>query len=117
MALELAVSKRPFRKIRTIVQNSLSQHTTQRISIIDELFISFGLKNLCENAEKKTGRKKLIKRISRLVDTRNDIAHSAHLNSHNKPRKVNIEDIRGLFDDLKIFVNSCDEIIEKRLVK
>ncbi|MCR8546797.1 hypothetical protein M4578_03075 [Salipiger sp. P9] len=45
-ALELLASERPFRKIRTIVQNSLSSHTTHRDEKIDELFSRIGLKDL-----------------------------------------------------------------------
>ena len=51
---------RPFRKIRTIVQNSLSAHTTHRDDAIDELFKGLGLKDLSANAAKKAKKKKLV---------------------------------------------------------
>ncbi len=106
-ALELAVSKRPFRKIRTIVQNSMSRHTTQRASVIDKLFNSFGLSELSANAQRKARRANLLTRISRLVDMRNDIAHEAHNNTRGTPKAIDLADIRSRISDMCIFVNSC----------
>jgi len=65
-ALEFLTAKRPYRKIRTIVQNSLSAHTTHRDSVIDALFLQLGLKGLCEHAQAKAKRKNLIKRTMKL---------------------------------------------------
>ena len=113
-ALELAVSQRPFRKIRTIVQNSLSRHTTHRTDVIDDLFLSLSLKNLCKNAEKKASRRNLRRRIEKLVDIRNEISHQAHVNQRGNPKTINSNDIRSRISDLKIFVEMCDEIISSK---
>ena len=109
-ALQLAVSKRPYRKIRTIVQNSLSRFTTQRSSTIDALFVSLGLIDLSKNSQKKAKRINLNKRIQKLVEIRNDIAHEAHGNAKN----ITSVDIRGRLEDLKLFVTNCDVIIDNK---
>ncbi|MBZ0215825.1 MAG: hypothetical protein K8F25_04670 [Fimbriimonadaceae bacterium] len=113
-ALQLAVSKRPYRKIRTIVQNSLSRLTTHRSSVIDNLFLSLGLNDLSENAQKLARRKTLNKRIQKLVDIRNDIAHEAHINAHGNAKKITYDDVSGRLDDLELFVTNCDSIIDNK---
>ena len=111
-ALQLVISKRPFRKIRTIVQNSLSRHTTHRSSTIDELFVSLGLKKLTENAQARAKRVNLESRIQKLVDIRNEIAHEAHVNSYGNAKAINSEDVRSRIDDVELFVENCDHIID-----
>ena len=113
-ALDLAVSKRPFRKIRTIVQNSLSKHTTQRTEIIDQLFIHFGLKDLMGCAQRRAERANLIKRTMKLVDMRNSIAHEAHVNTRGDPMAISVEDVESRIADLRLFVHNCNAIIDKR---
>lgn len=111
-ALELAVMERPFRRIRTLVQRSLAGRTTQRFEAIDELFLSIGVKNLCLNAQKKTGYSNLNARVEALVLKRHDIAHSADLNSHANPREIDREKIRRRLVDLQRLVEACDDIID-----
>lgn len=113
-ALQLVVSKRPFRKIRTIVQNSLSRMTTQRSSAIDELFVSMGLKCLTKNAQARARRRNLKTRIQKLVDMRNEIAHEAHVNAHGNVKQVASDDVRSRITDVEIFVQNCDAIIDNK---
>ncbi|MDW4499546.1 HEPN domain-containing protein [Sulfitobacter sp. D35] len=113
-ALELAVSRRPFRKIRTIVQNSLSRHTTHRSDAIDSLFLHFGLKNLSKSAEAKANRKSLVKRIMKLVDIRNEIAHEAHVDVSGNAKSIDAEDTLKRINDILLFVTNCDQIIDNR---
>jgi len=107
-------NSRPFRKIRTIVQNSLSTHTTHREDVIDELFLALGLKNLCDNAGKKSGRQGLLRSVSKLVDLRNEIAHEAHVKNTGDPKALNKDVIRKRIKDLESFVKCCDEIIDNK---
>lgn len=113
-ALELAVSDRPFRKIRTIVQASLSRLTTHRSSVIDELFSSLGLIDLTKHAQAKQKRSNLKSRAQKLVDIRNDIAHGGHVNAHGSPKKISSADIRSRINDLCLLVRSCDAIVDKK---
>ena len=116
-SLELIVSKRPFRKIRTIVQASLSRVTTHRSSVINDIFVSVGLKDLTKNAQKRAGRKNLEKRIQKLVDMRNEIAHEAHINAHGNAKTITSADIRLRIEDVELFVEHCDAIIDSRFGK
>ncbi|WP_294621264.1 HEPN domain-containing protein [uncultured Roseovarius sp.] len=113
-SLELLASDRPFRKIRTIVQNSLSKYTTQRFEVIDDLFLAFGLNDLCECSQKKAKRKNLLTRINKLVELRNDIAHDGHTNVRGDPKAISSADVRARVNDLKLFVENCDHIVNKR---
>ena len=107
-------NSRPFRKIRTIVQNSLSRHTTHREEVIDELFLGLGLKNLCENARKKSGRTGLLKSVVQIVELRNEIAHEAHIKNTGEPRSINTDETVRRISDLSLFVKCCDEIIDSK---
>jgi HEPN superfamily RiboL-PSP-like protein len=111
-ALELLAAKRPYRKIRTIVQNSLSQHTTHRDDKIDELFLRIGLKFLCKNAESMAGRKTLVTGTMKLVNIRNEIAHEAHVQVNGKTRKISASEITSRISDMQLFVESCDKLID-----
>jgi hypothetical protein len=105
---------RPFRKIRTIVQVSLTGHTTHREEKIDELFLSLGLNKLCSNAEKKTKKTRVIKSIVWLVDLRNEIAHEAHVKNNGDPRAINAGKVNQSIANVKLFVRSCDEIVDNK---
>ena len=105
---------RPFRKIRNIVQTSLSSHTTHRDDAINNLFLDLGLKDLCVNAEKKAGKKRLIKQIMELVDIRNSIAHEAHVKLDGNPRAIDRVQVKKKIKALRMFVKCCDEIIDNR---
>lgn len=112
-ALEIAVMKRPFRRIRSILSNSLSGKTTHRTKAIDNLFAAMNLKGLSGRVHKRTGRKNLGRRIDKLVDTRNEVVHFAHLNSHGKPKKINSQDIRSRIEEIKLFVDTSEDIINE----
>ncbi|WP_123643871.1 HEPN domain-containing protein [Histidinibacterium lentulum] len=107
-------NSRPFRKIRTIVQSSLSNHTTHRDDAIDALFLDLGLKNLCNNAEKKCNKKGIVKKIMDLVDIRNAIAHEAHVKTSGQPRSIDRDRILKMINATEAFVRSCDQIIDNR---
>jgi hypothetical protein len=103
---------RPFRKIRTIVQNSLSAHTTHRDDAIDDLFKGLGLKDLSGHAAKKAKKKKLVSSVMKLVNIRNEIAHEAHVKQTGEPRKLDAAKIALRIEDLKIYVTMCDQIVD-----
>ncbi len=111
---EIIPADRPYRKIRTIIQNSLSNYTSHRDDKIDELFSNVGLKNLCENAQAKAKRKNLLSRVMKLVDLRNEIAHEAHTKTNGDPRHISSDNVSSRINEMKLFVKCCDEIIDKK---
>ena len=113
VALELAVMKRPFRRIRTMVQNHLSLYTSHRAKAIDKLFASLNLKGLSGRAEKRLGRKNIIKRTDKLVSLRNEIVHTGHLTSRGKVKSIDENEVRTLILELSMFVGACDNLIDE----
>ncbi|WP_420854802.1 HEPN domain-containing protein [Salipiger pentaromativorans] len=71
-------------------------------------------RSLTQNAEKKAQRKNLKKRVMKLVDIRNEIAHEAHVRSNGVPRTISRDDIAKRISDMKLFVEKCDEIIDAK---
>ncbi len=110
-ALEIAVMHRPFRRIRTLVQAHVSSRTTQRFQAIDELFLSIGVKDLCTNAQRKTGYAAINSRVEAFVLKRHVIAHRADLDTRGKPQKIDAMKTIRRIDDLEKLVIACDEII------
>ncbi|QQL44060.1 HEPN domain-containing protein [Sulfuriroseicoccus oceanibius] len=109
--------RRPYRRIRTLVENHLENYTTQRFEVIDNLFLSIGLKDLSNNAEKKTKRTTVISSITKLVQRRHAIAHAGDLNNHGKLCPIDFKQLKKRFKDLNDFVTAADQIIENRLKK
>jgi hypothetical protein len=114
-ALELISMDRPFRRIRTLVERSFSNYTTQRTDVIDKLFRSIGLQDFSNNAQRIVGRKSLKKRVQMLVNRRNDIAHESDLDYRGRPKKIDVEKIEGQIADLELFVEGAEKLIKNRL--
>jgi hypothetical protein len=114
-ALELISMERPFRRIRTLVERSFSNYTTQRTDVIDKLFTSIGLQDFSNNAQKIVGRRNLKSRIQTLVNKRNDIAHEGDLDSRGKTKKIDVDIIEGQISDLDLFVCGAEELIKKKM--
>ena len=109
--------RRPYRRIRTLVETHLENYTTQRFEVIDNLFLSIGLKDLSLNAEKKTKRTTVISSITKLVQRRHAIAHAGDLSKHGKLCPIDFKQLKKRFKDLEDLVNAADQIIENRLKK
>jgi RiboL-PSP-HEPN len=110
-SLELLTMKKPYRRIRTMAERYCSDYTTQRDHKIDDLFETIGLNSLSKNAQKRSGRKNLLKSISILVDRRNDIVHAGDLSRRGKLQTIDPESTKKRFRDLEIFITNCDEIV------
>ena len=110
-ALEIAVMKRPFRRIRALLSLSLGEKTTNRTKAIDNLFAAIDLPGISGRVEKNLSRKNICKRINKLVDIRNEISHSAHLNSHGKPKAIDRADILARINEIELFVSECELVI------
>ena len=111
-ALIMASMDRPYRRIRTLVDNYLAKYTTQRFEVIDELFVCFGLKDLTKHASAKTKKTHTLTKVTALVTRRHAIVHDGDLNRHGHlttidPKRV-LKQISALLD----FVKASDEILE-----
>jgi hypothetical protein len=115
MALELVAMDRPYRRIRTLVERSFETHTTQRMDVVDELFLPFGLANFCSNAQGLVNRKNLVRRVEILVFYRHKIVHEGDLDRSSEPRKIDCERVAKLLTDLKLFIDGAEELIKKKI--
>ena len=111
-ALEMITMDRPYRRIRTLVDQHLSDYTTQRFEVIDELFKVYGIKDLTDNAQGLTKRIGLKKTIQKTVKRRHEIAHAGDYNQHDKLKEVDITRVKKQIADIKLFVESCETLIK-----
>ncbi len=112
-SLELIDSERPYRKIRTLIEKYYSAYTTQRLNVIDELFLQFHIKKITENAAQRSGRKTLLGSVEKIIQRRHCIVHDGDYNEYNRIKNVTVTDLKRI-DDLAILVSNMDEIIENK---
>lgn len=114
-ALNLIKMERPYRRIRNLVEQYYSTYTTQRFEVIDKLFLAYGLKDISDKAQDKSGRITLKRSIAILIQRRHKIVHDGDYNSHGKLVKINSAEVMRRVNDVMLFVTCLDEIISKRI--
>jgi hypothetical protein len=110
-ALELISLDRPYRRIRKIAQDHYRNYTTQSTEKIDSLYETIGIKDLCEHARRRSGKKTLVKSVSELVNRRHKIVHSGDLTTTGKLQKIDSRTLNRVLH-LREFVLKADEHIE-----
>ena len=110
-ALEMFSMDRPYRRIRTLINNHYDGFVTQNFKKIDDLFLAYGFKDFSKNIEKSLNRTTLLRSIEILVHRRHAIVHEGDLNSHNKLKKINLKDTLSRLKKMITFVEKADERI------
>jgi len=113
--LELLGMERPYRRVRKLMDTYLAQHVTQRVDIINELFLAYGLKDFCKHVQSRTKRKTLLASIRNVVERRHQIVHKGDLNSHGKLQSIKASQIKTRVMHIVKFVSAADEILQKQL--
>lgn len=109
--LELLAMDRPYRRLRTRIDEYLSKCTTQNTTVIDELFIAFRIKNFSQNISKLKRRKRLISSINSAAKRRNQITHEGDINSHGKINRITEIDVKRKLNDIVVYVAGADELL------
>lgn len=112
-AIELIQSDRPYRKIRTLIERYYATYTTQKLHVIDELFVQFHIKKITENAAQKSGRKTLLKSVEKIIERRHYIVHDGDYNEFNRIKNVTAVDLKRI-DDLVILVSNMEDIVQNK---
>jgi hypothetical protein len=115
VAIELLGMKRPYRRVRKLMDSYLAQHVTQRSDVIDELFLAYGFKDFSRHAQSRARLKNLLTSIGNLVRRRHQIVHKGDLNSHGKLQGINTPQIQRRVMHVVKFVASADEILQNQL--
>lgn len=116
-ALELLAMKRPYRRIRTLIETHLELRTTQKVAVIDELFLIYGLKDFSHHVQRLKRRKKLTAAIENLVKRRNKIAHEGDVNSHGRVIPVDPDKTKRRLLGVLTYVSGADELLHKRVAQ
>jgi len=115
VALDLLGMERPYRRVRKLMDTYLARYVTQRIEIIDELFLAYGFKDFCQDVEKKANRKTILKSVRTLVRRRHQIVHKGDLNSHGTLKRIGPAQIKRRVMHVVKFVSCADELLRKQL--
>ena len=115
VALEMLGLDRPYRRVRTLVEAHFERYTTQKMHIIDNLFLCFRVKNLTANAEKRTRKTTLRSKIEKLVLRRNAIVHDGDRDAFGRSRAIGRQAMRNRIRNSMEFVSSVDFILSRIL--
>lgn len=110
-ALEMLKLERPYRRVRSLVENHFEQYTTQRTKVIDELFKCYGINNLSTNAQKKAGKSTLLRSVSKLIERRHCIVHEGDRNSRGQYNPINKSAVKRWIKHMTKFVSAVDQIL------
>jgi len=116
MALELLGMDRPYRRVRNLMDSYLAQHVSQRIDVIDELFLAYGIKDFCHHVQRHVRRRSLLASVRNLVTRRHQIVHKGDVNSRGKLQKIEPAKVKKQVLCVVKFVASADEILQKQLI-
>lgn len=114
-ALELLAMERPYRRIRRLVEGYLEKRTTQKLPAIDELFLTYGLRDFTINIQKLKRKPHLLKSVERIVMRRHKIAHEGDLNAYQKPNSIDVAWTKKHVTSIVCFVSGADELLQKQL--
>lgn len=117
-SLELLSAKRPYRRIRTLIDHYYSNYVTEKLDVIDKLYEMYGIRQFTYNAANRSGKdpQRLLGSVQKLVNRRHSIAHDSDYNEHGKLKRVNATDTNRM-NDLKLLVDNMDAIIENKFVR
>ena len=107
--------KRPYRRMRTLVDEYLSRNSMQSLGRIDNLYKYFDLPDITVRASVAMKRKKLKISISKLVKRRNDIVHGCDYNGQSVVRGIKEKEVRRWVADVKCLVAGMDKLITGKL--
>lgn len=114
-ALVLLGMDRPYRRIRTLIENYYGSYTTQKFEVIDQIFKPYRLVNITQNAAKKSGKVSVKTSVGKLVERRHQIAHAGDYNRHGRIKDIDEEQIAKRIRHLELLVTSMDEILCNRI--
>jgi len=114
-ALVLLGMKRPYRRIRTLIENYYGSYTTQKFDVIDQIFKPYRLANITENSARKSGTPSIKTSVGKLVERRHQIAHAGDYNRHGRIIDIDEKQIAKRIKHLELLVTSMDEILCNRV--
>ena len=114
-ALVLLGMERPYRRIRTLIENYYGSYTTQKFDVIDQIFRPYRLTKITENAAKRSGKISIKASVGKLVERRHQIAHAGDYNRHEKIIDINEDQIAKRIKHLELLVTNIDEILCNRV--
>ena len=114
-SLGILNAKRPYRRIRTLIDHYYSTYVTEELEVIDKLYKMYSLTNITKNAANRSGKdqQRILRSVQKLVKRRHSIAHDSDYNEHGKLKCVNARETNRI-NDLKILVDNMDAIIENK---
>lgn len=114
-ALVLLSMDRPYRRIRTLIEDYYASYTTQKFDVIDQIFKPYRLKKITDNAARKSGTFSIKKSVGKLVERRHQIAHAGDYNGHGRIIDIDEGQIGKRIVHLELLVTHIDEILCNRI--
>lgn len=106
--------KRPYRRMRTLVDEYLSRNAMQSLNKIDDLYKYFDLPKITDRASVVAKRTKLKASVLKLVRRRNAIVHGCDYNGQNVVQRIGEKEVKRWIADVKCLVEGMDKLITEK---
>jgi len=106
--------KRPYRRMRTLVDEYLSRNAMQSLDKIDDLYKYFDLPKITARACAVAKRTKLKASVLKLVRRRNTIVHVCDYNGQNVVQRIDAKKVKRWIADVKCLVEGMDKLIVEK---
>lgn len=109
--------KRPYRRMRTLVDEYLSRNAMQSLNKIDDLYKYFDLPKITDRACVVAKRTKLKASVLKLVRRRNAIVHGCDYNGQNMVQRIDEKNVKRWISDVKCLVEGMDKLITEKFAR
>lgn len=111
--IEMYKAEKPLSEIRALVERHYERATTQRMSVIDDLFSLYRIQKITENAAKRIDDTMIINDIEAVVQRRHSIVHDGDYYQSQNIRNVTEEDMKKA-GKIDLFVESIEFILSRK---
>ena len=116
-AVRMFNNKRPKRVLSNMVRKHRSKLPTQNFEVINKLYKGLGYdKTITHLAQEKSGRKRLLKSIEKLVDRRHKIVHAGDYNQNGKLNDIDYRLLYKKMLEVKKLVESVDAVLDENKI-
>ena len=104
-----------YEEVKTRVGKALSNRTFQDAEKIRELFSCFGMPNLINNAECRSGDQELWANVDEMIQRRHKIVHAGDVDEHGAENTISIDFVETRMACLTRLIDAIDAIIDAKM--
>ena len=112
--LELLNKDNPHQRIKISIESYLEKFVTQKTEKVDDLFLAYNYKNICNSAANKCGDENVLSALEEFVGRRHQIVHDGDYLKDGQLRGFSQDLMTDQVQSIERFILAFDEILFKR---